>query len=768
MKILILASNPRKDINLDEEIRIVRRMIDHSPDREQFEIVSEPGVRVGDLQELLLRHGPQIVHFCGHGAGEEGLIFKTDEGSERWVRADALANMFGLNRICNQVRCVLLNACYSEEQANAIVSRIDYVVGMSHAIQDNAAIAFSKGFYLGLGHGCSIEDAFEFGRNAIQLEISGSSSKMRSAVTEQERRAEVVNVVAKMEIPEEHLKPILRRRQNANRDVAESEQPLPQAKREEIQLNVANVLTEETPSQKQLSEEDANHQQYREQVRDYLRDRKLADYEKILLEELREELDLSPEEAARILEEEQAPIRCAQEAYKRRLVALIRFYPFDKSIHDELKKIQSQRNLTDEEVNEISQPILEKAEADYQERQRQQAQQEYEAKLQRYEQEFTRAIDAEYPINAFERSELRRTQQALELSDEDVIGIEERLVALKEAEYQRRQAEEQRKQEETERQFKLQRQQLLERVEKREKLQRYEEEFRRVVIGYSRKMASVGGYSIESSDRIRLKQLQQSLELSDEDIASIEKRLVAPKEAENELRQNNLTASGQNDRGMELYNQGKLDEAIVMYRQAIQLDPDFAVAYSNLAQALNDQGKIDEAIAACRQAIQLDPNFATAHNNLGFAFYKQGELDKAIAAYRQAIQLDPNLATAHSNLGVALRRQGKIDEAVMACRRAIQLDPNFAIGHNMLGFALYEQGKLDEAIAAYRRAIQLKRNYAHAYNNLGVALYKQGKLDEAITAYRQAIQSNSNLPIAHENLQQALSQQQKKKFFGLF
>jgi hypothetical protein len=104
-------------------------------------------VRVGDLQGLLLRHQPQIVHFCGHGAGEAGLIFKMDGGDEQWVRADALAGMFGLNPIRSHVKCVLLNACYSEEQANAIVSGIDYVVGMSHAIQDNAAIAFSKGFY---------------------------------------------------------------------------------------------------------------------------------------------------------------------------------------------------------------------------------------------------------------------------------------------------------------------------------------------------------------------------------------------------------------------------------------------------------------------------------------------------------------------------------------------------------------------------------------------------------------------------------------------
>jgi formylglycine-generating enzyme required for sulfatase activity len=246
MKILILASNPRKDLNLDDEIRLLRKAIDQSRDRDRFEVVSEPGVRVEDLQRLLLRHKPEVVHFCGHGSGEEGLIFKMDGGGEQSVRADALADMFGLNPICRHVKCVLLNACYSEKQANAIVSRIHYVVGMSHEIQDNAAIAFSKGFYLALGEGCSIDDAFEFGRNAIQLEISGSSKKMQSATAVEEvRKFEVANTIQQTAIPE-HLKPILKRNPTltqSNQDVFGSEQTLSQVEREKIQLDVATALS---------------------------------------------------------------------------------------------------------------------------------------------------------------------------------------------------------------------------------------------------------------------------------------------------------------------------------------------------------------------------------------------------------------------------------------------------------------------------------------------------------------------------------------------
>jgi hypothetical protein len=237
-KILILASNPRKDLDLDDEIRLLRDVIDRSRDRDQFEIVSVPGVRVGDLQGLLLRHKPQIVHFCGHGGGEEGLIFKMEGGGEQWVRAEALAGLFRLHPICNDVKCVLLNACYSEEQANAIVSGIDYVVGMSHEIQDDAAIAFSKGFYLALGEGCSIDDAFEFGKSAIHLEISGSS-KRRSAVSEAQRKLEVIDAVTNTSIPE-HLKPILKKKATLTPDP--SPNTLSQETTVEIQLAIDNTL----------------------------------------------------------------------------------------------------------------------------------------------------------------------------------------------------------------------------------------------------------------------------------------------------------------------------------------------------------------------------------------------------------------------------------------------------------------------------------------------------------------------------------------------
>lgn len=277
MKILILAANPRMDLNLDDEVRLVRRVIERSSDRNQFEIVSEPGVRIEDLQFLLLQHKPQIVHFCGHGSGEEGLIFKTEEGGEKWVKADALAGTFKLNPVKSQVRCVILNACYSEVQANAIVKNIDYVVGMRHEVPDGVAIAFAKGFYVGLGEGCSIEDAFECGKNAIQLEITGSS-KVRSGLPEQQRKLEVVNVVETKEIPE-HLKPILLTRKGLLKERSTIAQPVPRKSREES----AKILLEVDQS---LVQEETILDLIRNKVRGLLADYNVERYENDLIQEL--------------------------------------------------------------------------------------------------------------------------------------------------------------------------------------------------------------------------------------------------------------------------------------------------------------------------------------------------------------------------------------------------------------------------------------------------------------------------------------------------
>jgi CHAT domain len=168
--ILILSANPKdtSKLRLDEEVRNIQAAFKRAKNREQFEIITEWAVRVEDLRRALLDHQPTIVHFSGHGSGTTGLSLENNFGKMQPVSGESLARLFKLFQ--NKIECVLLNACYSEEQAVAIYQHIDCVIGMNRPIGDLAAMKFAVGFYDALGAGSSYDDCFEVGCASIDLE----------------------------------------------------------------------------------------------------------------------------------------------------------------------------------------------------------------------------------------------------------------------------------------------------------------------------------------------------------------------------------------------------------------------------------------------------------------------------------------------------------------------------------------------------------------------------------------------------------------------
>jgi ADP-ribose pyrophosphatase YjhB (NUDIX family) len=168
-KLLILAANPRDTppLRLDQELRDIAEGLKRSDNRDQFILEQRLASRPMDIQRAMLEINPQIVHFSGHGKGIEGLVFENQSGEAQLIEGIGLAGLFRLFQ--NFVECVVLNGCYSEIQAQAISQHVDYVIGMRRTIGDQAAIAFSVGFYDALGAGRSIEFAYEIGCNAIHM-----------------------------------------------------------------------------------------------------------------------------------------------------------------------------------------------------------------------------------------------------------------------------------------------------------------------------------------------------------------------------------------------------------------------------------------------------------------------------------------------------------------------------------------------------------------------------------------------------------------------
>jgi CHAT domain len=170
IKILFLAANPTDTdpLRLDEEIRAIDEELLKAEFRDRFEIEQQWAVRVGDLQEALLRHEPDIVHFSGHGASSSQIVLESETGQSQVVPQDDLSGLFSI--LQDNIRLVVLNACYSELQAKAIGRHIDCVVGMTTAVGDDAAIEFATAFYRAIGYGRDVQTAFDLGTNQIGLQ----------------------------------------------------------------------------------------------------------------------------------------------------------------------------------------------------------------------------------------------------------------------------------------------------------------------------------------------------------------------------------------------------------------------------------------------------------------------------------------------------------------------------------------------------------------------------------------------------------------------
>lgn len=170
MKVLFLAANPAisSRLALDEEARSIEHKVRDAKYRDSVDMRTRWAVRPDDLQQALLEIEPSVVHFSGHGGGPLGILMhSSDPAKESLVSAEALADLFRVLK--GGIRVVVLNACYSETQARAIVAEVDFVVGMSDSIGDEAARVFAAAFYRGLAFGHSVGKAFDLGMNELKL-----------------------------------------------------------------------------------------------------------------------------------------------------------------------------------------------------------------------------------------------------------------------------------------------------------------------------------------------------------------------------------------------------------------------------------------------------------------------------------------------------------------------------------------------------------------------------------------------------------------------
>jgi tetratricopeptide (TPR) repeat protein len=199
VRILVVAANPlgSSPLKLDHEVKTIQEALRRSRKRDNFVVEYRLAATPSELRRALLDLEPHVLHFSGHGAGKQGLLFVSDESASaiyrseggevrsrltnsneiKFVPAKPLANLL---QLCEEhLECVVLNACYSDVQGDAISANIPFTIGMRDVVEDNVAIKFSQGFYDAIGAGKGYENAFKWGKVAIEFDlVDGEAAKI--------------------------------------------------------------------------------------------------------------------------------------------------------------------------------------------------------------------------------------------------------------------------------------------------------------------------------------------------------------------------------------------------------------------------------------------------------------------------------------------------------------------------------------------------------------------------------------------------------------
>jgi adenylate cyclase len=194
------------------------------------------------------------------------------------------------------------------------------------------------------------------------------------------------------------------------------------------------------------------------------------------------------------------------------------------------------------------------------------------------------------------------------------------------------------------------------------------------------------------------------------------------------------------------------------FQEALEYDPDYAIAYSHLARthfmdmwlgsSKDPRASLRQALKLAQKSISLDGNLADAHAISGYIYTLMRQYDKSISEGKRAVELNPNSDQAQFLYGLTLHYYGRRDEAIRIMEKAIRLNPMpTSVYYNHLGSAYYHSGRYEEAIEAFHNALQLSPN--HPWANLGLAIcYSlQGRKDEAHAAAQEALRANPKFTI---------------------
>lgn len=209
--------------------------------------------------------------------------------------------------------------------------------------------------------------------------------------------------------------------------------------------------------------------------------------------------------------------------------------------------------------------------------------------------------------------------------------------------------------------------------------------------------------------------------------------------------------------GLAHYEKEEYGQATANYTKAIDVAPDYAVAYANRGLSHAMSSNFEAAISDFDRAIELRPEYVKAHYFRGYTHHVAGMYDHAVADYTHALE---NAAEApretraliHYRRGLALKHKSDLEAVLDDYSRAIEIDPSLADAWFSRAL-IYQQDKdYDKAISDYSRVIELEPDNARAHYNRGLLYDKTDADHRAITDYKEALSLEPSYAKAKANL----------------
>ncbi len=207
------------------------------------------------------------------------------------------------------------------------------------------------------------------------------------------------------------------------------------------------------------------------------------------------------------------------------------------------------------------------------------------------------------------------------------------------------------------------------------------------------------------------------------------------------------------------FAQGKNDEAIEAYKQAIEIAPEQIFVWNNLGNLCLKIMRNDEAMLAFQKTLNHNPKDPIAWSGLGTVYYRIGYVDDSIAAYRKAIEYAPLLASPWAGLGDAYVTIGSDPDAIIAYQKAIEINKNNIAPWLSLAGIYCRQGRNRDAIKTYQRALAVNPKNHQVWNELGLVFLKVNSFEDAMHSFLKSIDLDRSFGLAYSNLALAYAYQ---------